>query len=303
MSETARPRRALEFFSGLGGFATAARRAGISVVAAYDQDRSANETYACNFGHIPEGRTLEGLREGELPFADLWWMSPPCTPFTTRGKQAGLDDPRARPFADLVQLASRLRPAWIMIENVPGIVGSAMHTRVRETLGRSGYHMLEILLCPSELGIPMRRRRWFLVASLSGPPGFVVPRPVAFRDLASFLDPHAQNEAGLAVDPALIARYAGALDLVDPALPGARAACFTRAYGKSPVRSGSYLAAGEGMWRRFSPGEILALMGFDVGYRFPAGMDLRRRWQLLGNTLSVPCVEALLGSTRRDSVC
>ena len=80
-----------------------------------------------------------------------------------------------------------------------------------------------------------------------------------------------------------------------PALIASVTACFTSAYGRSPVRSGSYLATAAGI-RRFSPAEILRLLGFPADYELPPEMTLRNAWRLVGNSLSVPAVRTVLAA-------
>ena len=50
------------------------------VVASYDVNPLANDTYALNFGRRPSGRDIRALRPDELDAhaADLWLLSPPC---------------------------------------------------------------------------------------------------------------------------------------------------------------------------------------------------------------------------------
>jgi hypothetical protein len=103
------------------------------------------------------------------------------------------------------------------------------------------------------------------------------------------------------VPAALLQQYRGALDVKDPDNQEAIAACFTSSYGKSIVRSGSYLVTGAGT-RRFTPREILRLLGFPEHYRLPPNLSLRRGWSLAGNSLSVAVRQMLsvLPSLRRD---
>jgi site-specific DNA-cytosine methylase len=108
------------------------------------------------------------------------------------------------------------------------------------------------------------------------------------------------------VDPELVRRYRQALDVVHPDEPGAVSACFTAAYGRSPVRSGSYLAlngsegpripSGQPRLRRFSPAEVLRLLGFPATYRLPPELPREKAWPLVGNSLSVPAVRRVLSS-------
>jgi site-specific DNA-cytosine methylase len=59
------------------------------------------------------------------------------------------------------------------------------------------------------------------------------------------------------------------------------------------MHAGAYLSCGCGV-RRFSPEEIARLLHFPPEFRFPEGMTLRRKWHLVGNSLSVVAVREVL---------
>lgn len=282
----------LELFCGIGGVAAALGPAA-RVVGAFDVNRLALTVYRRNFpGHPVVACTLESLPAAELAgcSAHLWWLSPPCQPFTRRGLGRDDEDPRSRGLLALVARIGELRPPYVALENVPGFAGSRCHRRLLEVLETGGYEVRESLLCPSELGLPNRRRRFYLLASRQG----LAPGPAETRrraPLATFLDP--DPDPDLSVDPELLRRYEGALDLVCPDDPEAVTACFTSAYGRSPVRSGSYLVTPRGA-RRFSPGEILRLLGFPPSFTLPPDLRRENAWRLVGNSLSLPPVRALL---------
>ena len=105
----------------------------------------------------------------------------------------------------------------------------------------------------------------------------------------------AEPRADLAVDTELLERYDGALHIVDADDPAALSACFTSAYGRSPVRSGSYLRTRDGV-RRFSPAEILRLLGFPASYSLPSEMPHGKAWRLVCNSLSLPAVRTVLAT-------
>ena len=294
----------LELFCGIGGCAAAlAGRARIA--GAIDINRSALAVYRHNYcrpgdsrvgdSHPVLARTLDSMSAAELAAfeADLWWLSPPCQPFTERGKQRDVDDPRARPFLALIERLSEVRPRWVALENVPGFDGSRVHARLRDALEEAGYgDVRERLLCPSELGVPNRRRRYYLVAGREPLRPFdLAARPP--RPLGAFLDPHPSPE--LAVDPNLVRRYAGAFHIVDGDNPDALTHCFTSAYGRSHVRSGSYLRTSGGV-RRFSPAEILRLLGFPPSYGLPENLAPGKAWPLVGNSLSLEPVRRMLAT-------
>lgn len=301
------PPTVLELFCGIGGVAAALGGAA-RVVAAVDLDRVALGVYAANFDHPTRVRTLDSLGADELGGfgADLWTTSPPCQPYTRRGRGRDLDDPRAASLRNLLARLPEVRPRWLFLENVPGFAGSRAHRELRRVLADAGYQAAEVLLCPSQLGWPNRRRRFYLVAA-RGDAGGLLPFPEVApgaaaepRPLAAFVDPARHDDPELAVPEELARRYAGALSIVDAGDPAAVAACFTSAYGRSPVRSGSYLRLDGGphggRLRRFHPREVLALLGFPAGYVLPAALPVAHGWRLAGNSLSLPAVRHALAA-------
>ena len=118
--------------------------------------------------------------------------------------------------------------------------------------------------------------------------GVLDPRP-----LSEYLD--RDPDPALHLPTAMAEQYASALDVVDASNPHACCSCFTAAYGRSPVRSGSYLVTPAGL-RRFSPREILRLLGFPDSFHLPTGLTRERAWRCLGNSLSVVAVRRVLGA-------
>ncbi|MEQ1504147.1 MAG: DNA cytosine methyltransferase [Myxococcota bacterium] len=285
----------LELFAGIGGLAEAAAGAH-RVVAAVDHDRRALDVYAANFpDHRREVKNLAYVTPGWLRAfdADLWWMSPPCAPHGVRGNREDLADPRSAAFVNVLRALVEVRPRAVALENVPGFAGSLAHAALREACDAAGLvHREEREICPTLLGIPGVRRRFYLVASRE--PLAIGPPPVAPVRLVDLLGP---DDPALAVPAAVVERFGGAFHRVDPADPQAVAACFTRAYGTSPVYAGSYLVRGDGAGldgvRYFAPEEIARLHGHRRNWSF-AGLPVRAGWKLVGNGLSVPVVRWVL---------
>lgn len=289
--------RLVELYCGIGGAAAALGAAGIPCegVGAFDISEPAIATYRHNFpGHPAEVRLIESLPQDRLRAleADLFWLSPPCQPFTRRGLQKHLDDPRAATFLAALAHIAHSRPPYVALENVVGFETSEARDRLLATLADAGYREVrERLLCPSELGWPNRRPRYYLLAARG--PLLPPASPRRERRLADFLDSVA--EPGLELAPDTAVRYAAALDRVAPADPAAIASCFTSAYGRSLVRSGSYIETAQGL-RRCSPAEVLRLLGFPAGFAFPPNLSRSLAFRLAGNSLSLPAVQAVLAS-------
>jgi hypothetical protein len=91
-----------------------------------------------------------------------------------------------------------------------------------------------------------------------------------------------------------VARFASAIDVIDPGCDGAVTSCFGASYGKVWTRAGSYLGCADASVRRFAPREVASMLGFSADFAIPVDLPMRRLWHLLGNSLSIPAVEFLL---------
>ena len=294
--------RALELYCGIGGFAAAVAQSNVRVTGALDQSEPALSVYRLNFPeHSANGLNLERITGEYLASfeADFWWLSPPCQPHTTRGEMRDLADPRAGSYLRLLEVFPSIPeerlPAHIALENVIGYRESEARSRLLDILRERDYRLQERALCPIELGIPMRRPRYYLTASRRpvDPSTSLPGKPM--RSLKTYVDSKLSNEipGALRVSSDIVSKYGQGLHVLDPDDPLAYTTCFTSAYGRSLMHSGAYLRCGK-VVRRFSPDEIAGLLHLPDGFRFPDRMSIRKRWQLVGNSLSVAAVREVL---------
>lgn len=301
----ARAYRAVEFFSGIGSFSEAVRESNVCVAAAFDQSVHANLVFAANFPVPAIARNLDTVKPSDIPASDIWWLSPPCTPYTVRGKQRDDEDPRSLSLKNLLHVldtlargdASELLPGVVFLENVEGFARSAMHERLLITLDAAGYQVRESTLCSTDLGVPMLRPRFFITG---------VRKPFAVRDwqlkmhpqenlhLHNFVDADCENAPALLLKPEIVERYGETFDIVDCRDNDARAICFTSGYGKSVRASGSYLRLPNGSLRYFSPREILRLLGYREDFQLPHQLSLNQCWRLVGNAVDLRAIRLLL---------
>ena len=170
--------------------------------------------YRYNFPHKAIQANLEGMSPERLDAfgADLWWMSPPCQPYTVRGHQKDLDDPRALSFKRVLGAVAAARPRCIALENVTGFGKSRARTALLQTLDRLGYEHVERVLCPTELGIPNRRPRYYLTASSTGGLRACKLKQVG-GEMPDYLDPEPGD--GLFLAESVVEKYGRAFDVVE----------------------------------------------------------------------------------------
>lgn len=117
---------------------------------------------------------------------DLLCAGTPCQDFSVAGLRAGLDGARGNLTLEYVSLSLRLRPRWLVWENVPGIFsidrGRAFGAFL-DYLGQCGYGFAYRVLDAQYFGVPQRRRRVFVIGYLGDwrPAAAVLFEPESLR--------------------------------------------------------------------------------------------------------------------------
>jgi len=107
---------------------------------------------------------------------DLLVGGTPCQSFSVAGLRRGLSDPRGGLMLTYLEIAQRLRPRWVVWENVPGVLSSGGGRDFGSFLGALGelgygwaYRVLDAQWCRTHghpRAVPQRRRRVFVVGCL-----------------------------------------------------------------------------------------------------------------------------------------
>ena len=100
---------------------------------------------------------------------DLLVGGTPCQSFSVAGLRAGLADPRGNLALVYLGLADRMRPRWIVWENVPGVLSSNGGRDFGAFLGglaQLGYGFAYRVLDAQFFGLAQRRKRVFVVGCL-----------------------------------------------------------------------------------------------------------------------------------------
>ncbi|AIG27444.1 modification methylase HhaI [Brevibacillus laterosporus LMG 15441] len=95
----------------------------------------------------------------------------PCQAFSVAGKRAGFNDTRGTLFFEIMRFASILRPRYLFLENVEGLLnhnnGDTFETILR-TLDEVGYDAEWNVLNSKNFGVPQNRARVFIIGHLRG---------------------------------------------------------------------------------------------------------------------------------------
>lgn len=130
--------RVLSFFSGAMGLDLGLEQAGLETLLTCEFDKWARRTIEANRPDLPllgdiwqytstEIRQFAGLTASEE--IDVIAGGPPCQAFSTAGQRRGFEDERGNVFLHYVDLCLELRPRYIVIENVRGLLSAPMKHR------------------------------------------------------------------------------------------------------------------------------------------------------------------------------
>lgn len=109
------------------------------------------------------------IAAGQYDPIDLLVGGTPCQSFSIAGLRGGLDDDRGNLALEYLRLADRLRPRWLVWENVPGVLSSNGGRDFGAILGgmvELGYGFAYRVLDAQFFGVAQRRRRVFVVGYL-----------------------------------------------------------------------------------------------------------------------------------------
>ena len=160
-----------DLFAGIGGFRLALERAGHTCVGFCEIDKFARQTYKANFDtegevewHDITTVTDEDVRQ--LGSVDIITGGFPCQAFSVAGKRGGFDDTRGTLFFEIARIARILRPRYLLLENVKGLLNHARGDTfftILNTLAELGYWWECQVLNSKDFGVPQNRERVFIV--------------------------------------------------------------------------------------------------------------------------------------------
>ena len=138
--------KALSFFSGAMGLDLGLERAGIDVLLACEQDKACRATIQANrpdmalLGDInaldaQTVRAAAGL--GCSDDIHLIVGGPPCQAFSSAGHRRGFEDARGNVFLKYIELGLELRPEYLVIENVRGLLSAPLRHRPHDQRGKN----------------------------------------------------------------------------------------------------------------------------------------------------------------------
>ena len=166
----------LDLFAGIGGFRLGMESAGHECVGFCEIDKFARKSYKAI--HDTKGEielhditTVSDESIRRIGRVDAICGGFPCQAFSIAGNRRGFEDTRGTLFFEICRFASILRPKYLFLENVKGLLnhenGITFETIIT-TLDELGYDVEWQVLNSKDFGVPQNRERVFIIGHLRG---------------------------------------------------------------------------------------------------------------------------------------
>jgi DNA (cytosine-5)-methyltransferase 1 len=156
-------------FSGVGGFDLGFERSGMECKWQVEYDPHCQAVLERHYPNVKRYKDVRNVGSETLEAVDLICGGFPCQDLSIAGKRAGFAGERSGLWYEYQRIIDEMRPQWVVIENVPGLLSSAkgqdFETIIR-ALDEFGYGVAWRVLDSQYFGVPQRRMRVFIVASL-----------------------------------------------------------------------------------------------------------------------------------------
>ena len=170
--------RFIDLFAGIGGFRLGMEMAGHTCIGHVEIDKFANISYQAIHQPKKEEFYAEDITKitnetwkGLAGTVDVICAGFPCQSFSISGKRQGFNDARGTMFFEVARAAKQIKPRFLFLENVKGLLSHESGRTFAVILGildELGYDALWRVLNSKDFGVPQNRERVFLIGYLRG---------------------------------------------------------------------------------------------------------------------------------------
>lgn len=294
----------LDLFAGCGGGTLGFKRAGFQV-----HGVDINKFFPKIFGenHLGSAQVADLRREKITGKFDVILAGPPCRPWSAVNLHRRREKhPDFQLLGVLFEHVRRLKPIVFILENVPPA------RRDAEQKGKSLKHNYDIkteIICYSDFGAPIRRRRMFMIGirkdlNLSADDFFKIlytfrKRPSTVRDAIGKLK--CDN------DPQHVFPRLRTIKRYKKYYRTGKYGWYILKWNEPSPSFGNVMKTyilhpdsfNGGVPRVISVREALCIMGFPMNFKFPAGMPLGMRYQMVADAISPVFSEVLAKAVKK----
>lgn len=189
-----------DFCSGIGAGRIGLENNGLNCVGHAEIDKKASKTYEILFNDQKNYGDIMKIDINTLPIFDFMIAGFPCQTFSIAGKREGFEDERGKIIFTLVEILSKRRVKYFILENVKGLLsidkGQTFET-IKKMLSDAGYKIYYKVLNSINFGVPQSRERVYIVGFRNdlNIDDFVFPKENDyFYDIDKFIDKNNKEE-------------------------------------------------------------------------------------------------------------
>jgi len=306
----------ISLFSGIGGFDLGFDHAGMQCVLQVENDRHCLDVLTHHWPDVSKIKDVRDVTGVDIGTVDLVCGGFPCQDVSIAGRRKGLAGSQSGLWFEFHRVLSEIRPRWVVIENVPGLLSSNSgrdFAVILSGLGQCGYLSVWRILDSQYFGVPQRRRRVFIVGHLGVGGGCAAQVLFESKSMSRYTRQgkktgqitslfietgvgagrtendmiyHENKSSSVSANNTARSLRAGAshsYQMVTHALSAPKSAT-----GRLDPTAVTYIPSPSGV-RRFTPTECERLQGFPDGWT--AGQSDSVRYRQLGNAVTVNVAE------------
>jgi DNA (cytosine-5)-methyltransferase 1 len=290
--------------SGIGAPEVALKRIGIkhTVKMICEIDPEVMKTYNANHKYqkyFPDVRKIKKKQIKKVK-ADIVIFGAPCQAFSYAGHRQGLIDPRGKIFPQCIRIVKWLKPSYVVIENVEGILSQDsgnVFNAIMDELKKAKYVAYYKVLNSLDYGVPQSRKRIYIVGIRQG-----INKNFQFmngtlktKNLKSLLfqkvdQKYYATSAFLAKQKVQKRLNAYNYNYV-PCITGTIARNGT---SKEYINMVAAVSRAIGQLRKPSPRECARLHGFPDTFVLPNNVSTTALYHQFANTMTIPILEDIL---------
>lgn len=168
--------RVVDLFCGCGGLSLGFEKAGMQVLAAFDNWPDALSVYRNNFTHPAVCADLtdieSSVKQIQIYSPNMIIGGPPCQDFSSAGKRDE-NNGRGNLTVCYAKIVSEVRPEWFVMENVERILKSQKLKDALNIFRNAGYGLTYTVLNAALCGVPQRRKRFVMIGKLGAEDNFM----------------------------------------------------------------------------------------------------------------------------------
>ena len=289
----------LELFAGIGGFSKGFEQAGCSFEQTYfsEIDKHAIANFKFNFPHAIHIGSVENITGADIPHPDILTFGSPCQDFSSLGIGAGLKGTRSPLISYAIEAIRHFKPDVFVWENVKGVLFTKHRAdlwAILKAFADIGNYRLEWQLLNTKWFLPQSRERIYLVGRRTGQcAGNIFP--IGEEYCQDDKTKYNKNSCF----GTIIRSYGGRPTMADYILEIPRGQSCQSPFSAEQLKKA----------RMLTPVECERLQGFEDDFTRWGNyngkiqpLSLRQRYNLLGNAVSVPTVQAVATRIRDNTI-